>query len=248
MKGASGAMLRQQGDLVTKSCTDASEQVHWFSEAHRFGFVDGVSAVRIYWHNGQHYTMNHVIGHVATHEPQTVYLERIYEQMQYWRSLYPLNFATWDNYIDRLYEHAECTTSNIIYQAVELVEQAEPFEQSFCHGDLTLENIILDADGTAWLIDPNHRSDLYQSWVLDCGKLLQSTHTQYHQLFDSHAGVHLRKHDTIIKELLIRDGVYREALTACLSHIVRLCKYRPKHIDKVEQLALPIIEELEWTS
>ena len=248
MKGASGASLKQQGDLVTKSCTDALEQVRWFADARKFGFVDGVSAVNIYWNSIRTYTMNHVTGHVATHEPQTVYLERIYEQVRYWGDLYPMNFATWQSYIDRLYEHAETTTSHIIRQAVEVIEQSPELDQSFCHGDLTLENIIIDHDGTAWLIDPNSNGSLYQSWILDCGKLLQSTHTDYHRIFDSHAGVNLRKHDAMLKEMLVADGIYRPALVACLSHIVRLCKYRKDEIDKVEELAVPLMMELEWTS
>jgi hypothetical protein len=245
MRGASGAKLRQQGDLVQKSCVDALEQVRWFADARKFGFVDGVSAVEIYWHSVRTYTMNHIIGHVATHEPQTVYLTRIYDQVRYWRDLYPMNFATWSSYIDRLYEHAETTTSHVIYQAVEMVAAEPEFEQSFCHGDLTLENIIIDQDGTAWLIDPNSNGSLFQSWVLDCGKLLQSTHTDYHRLFNSHPGVHLRKHDAVLRDLMVRDGVYRPALTACLSHIIRLCKYRKNDIDKVEQLAIPLMMELE---
>lgn len=248
MQGWSGAVLRQEGDHITKVCDDASQQVQWFKEANRFGMVDGIRTVDIYWHNIRRYTMNHVVGHLATHEPQTTFISRLYEQIKHWQSVYPLNFATWDSYVQRLYEHAETTDSSLIFQAVEMVEQCKPLEQSFCHGDLTLENMIVDASGDVWLIDPNFGGNLYQSWLLDAGKLLQSTHTRYHELMGSNAGVTLRKHDQILRGRLERDGVYQDALVACLTHIIRLCKYQPDRIDAVEALALPLMKELAWIS
>lgn len=247
MKGASGATLNQFGDLVRKSCNDALEQVQWFREAKYYETVDGIRIIDVYEHGLRWYTMQHISGHIATHEPQTVFIERMYEQINHWRTIYPTTNGTWSSYINRLYEHAETTKSHLLHIAVEMVEAYEPFEQSFCHGDLTLENILIDHNGDAWLIDPNRKDDLFQSWILDCGKLLQSTHTQYHRLFNSHAGLQLRKHDAVLCELLRADKVYEQALVGCLTHIIRLCKYRQNEIDKVELLAFTLMKELQWT-
>jgi len=246
MRGWSGATLMQEGDHITKVCDNASDQVQWFTECKRFGMVEGIKTVDVYWRNANRYTMNHVVGHLATHEPQTTFISRLYDQIKHWQSVYPLNFANWHDYIQRLYEHAEVTDSSTIFRAVEMIEQFEPLEQSFCHGDLTLENMIVDASGDVWLIDPNFSGNLYQSWLLDAGKLLQSTHTRYHELMGSNAGVTLRKHDQVLIERLERDGVYQTALMACLTHIIRLCKYQRDRIDAVEALALPLMKELEW--
>ena len=46
--------------------------------------------------------------------------------------------------------------------------------RSFCHGDYTLENILLTEDGTHYLIDPIFKKNSFSSWLLDASKMLHS--------------------------------------------------------------------------
>jgi len=244
MHGSSGATLYQRGDLVKKVCTNAHQQVQWFKTAQEAGTINDVRTVRIHTFDHRSYTMQHVVGHLATAEPQTTIISRMYAQVNAWSTLKATSSATWQDYILRLREHAEAGKSIIINDAVDRVASSPSLPSSFCHGDLTLENIIIDYEGIAYLIDPNSATDLYQSWVLDCGKLLQSTHTDYHNAFTSNSGINLDAHDKALRRVLDADGIYTEALVACLSHIVRLTKYRLTQISTVEALALPLMKEL----
>ena len=248
MRGSSGAVLLQQGDFVTKVSDATDREVAWLTQAQAIGFVDGVERVGLRDVGVGRYTMRHIVGHLATHEPTTAVVTRLYGQTKEWAKVAATSNATWHSYIKRLHEHAIIADSSIITGAVQLLANSKPLPSTFCHGDLTLENVIIGFDGVAVLIDPNYSTDLFQSWLLDCGKLLQSTHTDYHAIFDSNASVCLAQQDKALCELLIADGIYIDSLVACLSHIIRLAKYKRTEIDAVETLAMRLIGELECLS
>jgi len=245
MIGSSGATIRHTGDVVTKYCTNAKEQVQWMRTASALGVVDGIAVVQVHREAKDSYVMQYVLGQAATHEPSVIPITNLYRQVNAWRNILPQSCASWDDYIQRLKQHAQLAHSAIIDEAVRTIASSQPLEQSFCHGDLTLENAIVAHDGTTYLIDPNANDTIYQSWLLDCGKLLQSTHTGYHLSFKSNNGVPLERHDAVLCAMLRKDGIYKEALIACLSHIVRLCKYRINEMHKIESIAIDILEELE---
>ena len=108
--------------------------------------------------------------------------------------------------------------------------------------------MLIQADTSCCLIDPNHSPGLYQSYALDYGKMLQSTHTDYHATFNSNIGINLAMNDATLVTLLRNGGHYHGALLACLTHIIRLAKYHLTEIEKVEALAKPLLEELACTS
>ena len=45
---------------------------------------------------------------------------------------------------------------------------------SYCHGDLTFDNVIFNKDRII-LIDPNYKNNMWQSCLLDIAKLLQES-------------------------------------------------------------------------
>jgi hypothetical protein len=48
-------------------------------------------------------------------------------------------------------------------------------QQSFCHGDFSLDNVIQHKETKeVYLIDPIFPDNLYRSWLLDAGKLVHS--------------------------------------------------------------------------
>lgn len=63
--------------------------------------------------------------------------------------------------------------NNLILEAFKLVESYEwnNIPTSPCHGDLTLENIIITPDNKIYLID--FLDSFYNSWIIDIAKLLQ---------------------------------------------------------------------------
>lgn len=248
MKGSSGAELHQRGDLVTKRSLRANNEAAWLRLAPQHPLADGINIVRVYSEEECSYTMQHITGHVATHEPQATIMDRLCEQLLIWRTLPATNSVTWKEYTQRLQEHASLVDSDIINEAMWCILTHDALPASFNHGDLTLENILIDADGTAWIIDPNHQPDLYQSWLLDAGKLLQSTHTNYHKAFQSSAGTNLARHDARLCNWLKQHNIYEPALLACLTHIIRLCRYRPQQVHIINTLIEPLLKELQWKS
>jgi len=238
VKGASGAFLSAEGDFVRKTCSDAKDQVHWFQHATKLGLSEGVRVPFLGECRADSYFMEFIRGHSATQERSTFFLEKLVEQINLWSNKPAINNAEWSSYLARLESHVELSGSIAMGRAYEFVSAASPFPSSFCHGDLTLENVLMGSDEYIVLIDPNYSDSLFQSHILDFGKLLQSTHAKYHEVFDSNCGVSLRRHKKALEKKLKALGVWEASITACVSHIIRLRKYQPRHKHKLVDAVL----------
>jgi hypothetical protein len=119
---------------------------------------------------------------------------------------------------------------------------------SFNAGDLTLENVLVEDSGEMVLIDPNYEPGLFQSWLLDFGKLLQSVHADYHRLFNSSPGQDPQPLFQYLRSYLQDRNLWELALVGELTHIMRLRKYRPENerwqVDKILGNLVAEIEEL----
>ena len=125
------------------------------------------------------------------------------------------------------------------------------FGSSFCHGDLTLENIIV-RNNELYLID--FLDSFYDSWILDIGKLMQDVQTMWSYRFDKDIST-----NTVIRLIAFRDILleeickssperYCDIYYALLLHLVRIYPYtRDKEIfdflDKKVSSVLGIINE-----
>jgi hypothetical protein len=248
MKGASGARVSLRGDYVHKLCGDAEEQAAWFRHAERIGLVPGVRVPSLGLVVPKAYQMEFIRGHLATAESSVMYLEACIGQIEAWANTPPATDGNWTSYLSRLQDHVNVCPTREMDAAMDLLTTSEPFPRSFCHGDFTLENILLESDGTCVLIDPNFKSGLFQSYILDLGKLLQSTHARYHEVFDSNHGVDLSRHDAWLRKKLEEKGLWKQAHLACISHIIRLRKYRPEgQRPLVDRLLGKMIKEYDRT-
>lgn len=248
MKGASGAKVKLNGDEVHKICGDAPQQVEWFERAKGLGLTPGVRLPLVGLESPRSYRMEFVRGHLAASEPSVIFLEQVLSQVMRWRDVSPVSAGDWESYLQRLGEHVDLCLTEEMEQALGLLEAADPFPSSFCHGDLTLENILIESDGTCVLIDPNYKPGLFQSYVLDLGKLLQSTHARYHEVFHSNHGIDLTRHDTWLHSVLEESGLWEQSLLSCISHVIRLRKYRPEEQRPlVDSLLRELITEYERT-
>ncbi len=120
--------------------------------------------------------------------------------------------------------------------------------QTDIHGDLTIDNLIIDNSQNLILIDPNP-STIYKSALMDWGKLLQSLHTGYEFLdrdtkvaFDQSsirfASYRSDKYQELssllmfmIKNKYGEDGL-REAFLHEIIHYLRLLPYKFKFNDE----------------
>lgn len=246
--GASNARFQQVGQRLTKTCDNAIEQATWLRMAAVLPLEPGLRCVGVHAATATDYTMEHVTGHLATVEPGTHVTRTLYAQVERWRRIPTTTQATWGSYLVRLEAHCRLARSDVLWAALDVVKGEPPPPPSFNHGDLTYENVLIQSDTTYCLIDPNYSPSLYQSYALDYGKMLQSTHTAYHATFNSNVGADLATCDATLVHLLRAGGHYRYSLVACVTHVIRLAKYRQNEIHKVEALAKPLLEELTCTS
>ncbi len=228
MRGNSGAELNFCGDFVLKSCGNACQQVEWFGCANRVGLVEGIRLPYVELVNSGAYRIEYIRGYSATQITSVQDFARLVNLVDYWGSQPAVSCGDWDGYLERLEGHVAVSASGEMRAAFELVCRYE-LPGSFNHGDLTLENVLVENDGGMVLIDPNYEDGLFQSYLLDYGKLLQSVHSDYHRVFNSCPGANPQPLLNYLKSYLQDRGEWELALVAELTHIMRLRKYRPEN-------------------
>ena len=246
MKGSSGATLDFSGDFIRKKCKDAAEQCEWFRIASRYLLAPGIRLPQTVCISDAEYDIEFIEGTCGTQIGSTRLIDTLVDQILVWSKVPPIRESNWESYIKRLYsEHVSQTDSQIVRRIFEFLDNTSDLPSSFSHGDLTLENVIVENNGGIVLIDPNFKQNLFQSYVLDLGKLLQSVHSDYHRLFNSHPGgdpaplcAHLRQR--------LGEPLWNQALAAEMSHVVRLRKYRPSaQHPVVDQLLARLLAEAQ---
>lgn len=245
MKGNSGASLDFQGDYVLKSCSQARGQVEWFHHARKIGVVEGFRLPSVEIVSNESYRIEYIAGFSATMLSSVSEFKKLLQLIEHWSTKPPTTDATWDSYLQRLETHVTVSRSPLMQDAFDVVSKCN-FPRSFCHGDLTLENVLVTGDGEMVLIDPNYSPDLFQSWILDLGKLLQSTHSDYHRVFNSSPGLDPEPHLKYLKNYLQARNLWKIALVSELSHIVRLRRYRSEEeFPVVDQILKGIITQIK---
>lgn len=101
--------------------------------------------------------------------------------------------------IQSLKNSLSCHHNPIIDQALSMLEKHswKKFGISACHGDLTLENIIVK-DNELYLID--FLDSFYDCWILDISTLLQDVQTLWSYRFEDEINI-----NTLIRLVVFRD-------------------------------------------
>jgi hypothetical protein len=247
MKGNSGADLQFAGDYVLKSCPNAIQQVEWFGYAQSVGLVEGVRLPYVELVTDISYRIEYIRGYSATQITSVQDFARLVKLVEHWGCQPAVNTSDWFSYLVRLQDHVAVSGSEVMERAWKVAARYD-LPDSFNHGDLTLENVLVEDNGEMVLIDPNYDPGLFQSWLLDFGKLLQSVHADYHRLFNSSPGQDPQPLLCYLKEYLVSRGLWEMALIAELTHIMRLRKYRPENerwqVDKILGNLVQEIQEL----
>jgi hypothetical protein len=245
MRGNSGALLCFQGDYVLKECGNAREQCEWFGHANRVGLVEGIRLPYVELVNAESYKIEYIRGYSATMLTSVQDFARLVKLVEHWGCQPAASSGDWQSYLQRLKGHVAVSNSAQMEAAFELATRYE-LPRSFAQGDLTLENVLVEDDGAMVLIDPNYDPGLFQSWLLDFGKLLQSVHSDYHRLFNSSPGSDPQPLLNYLREYLQSRGQWELALIGELTHVMRLRKYRKSEEQWiVDKLLGNLIREIE---
>lgn len=118
--------------------------------------------------------------------------------------------------IQNLRETLANKNNKIIQDALDLLEKYEwnKLTPTPCHGDMTLENIIVKND-TLYFID--FLDSFYDSWFLDIGTLLQDVQIMWSYRFQKDIGM-----NTVLRLIVFRDLLLEEIKKIDPSHIVKI--------------------------
>lgn len=103
------------------------------------------------------------------------------------------------NKIRNLRAKLSSNNNPVINEALDILENHswKRFSKTTCHGDLTLENIIVK-DGQLYLID--FLDSFYDSWIMDISTLMQDVQTLWSYRFQKEINI-----NTLIRLIIFRD-------------------------------------------
>ncbi len=122
-------------------------------------------------------------------------------------------------------------------------------QKSFCHGDLTLENIIITPDKNLYLID--FLDSFYNSWMIDIAKILQDLELNWsfrNDIITSNRSLRLQiAKEALIEELLKTDDGKDKLFTIYHILLLNIVRIYPYTTDKKTLIflnsAINLIEE-----
>lgn len=238
--GGSGAEVRREGNFVIKTAKNSAEVAAWYDYAANKFAVD---LPEIHSIIGDTITMEYVksSGRFCGEQLDTVlgYIEQFSKD----KTHIPFN-----TYISRVKEHLDLCRHPRTEEIIVLLYQWELFmdtHKSFCHGDLTIGNTIVNGS-FVHLIDPNPTRNVWTSYLLDYAKLYQSLHFNYDVMFMNQEEPLVSYAD--LASLLTKLGLHIPVLVLELTHWVRMIKYKePKWHGLINDNINNILDELNAT-
>jgi capsule biosynthesis phosphatase len=254
LKGGSGAKVTRLGNRVIKVCDNWKDQAAWYRDAGRY-FPDMVPRVNAAY--GGMIDMQYVEGRPYSTCFDGAGIRELVRMVTDEFSVIPpgpTHDVSWDTMLWRIEAHLEAIPSRdraldeVLTQV--RVELRSPWvcdimeaNRSFCHGDLTLENLI-HCDHGRVMIDPNRPYGVYSSWLLDLGKIYQSIHSQYELMFSNPTrsmwNAQLEQIFNSVRADLPAE-IHRAGLLMEIVHFIRMYKYRKAEsrflvTDKIQHL------------
>ena len=165
-EGLSGATVERVGEMVIKTAENVREQAAWYEQARAYGIaVPAVFCVQL----GKLY-MEHVLGTPAYKEVDTMTLDRIVHDIRNFPALEGENDL--QGYADHCEKRAEDAGVPYLLQSHDITDCGILKKRTFCHGDLSLMNIIACGYHLTY-IDPSDTRGL-SHWLVDAAKVRAS--------------------------------------------------------------------------
>ena len=134
------------------------------------------------------------------------------------------------NKIQSLRERLSSKNNTVIDEAIELLQNHswKNFRKSACHGDLTLENIIIK-DNQLYLID--FLDSFYDCWLMDISTLMQDVQTMWSYRHQTEININTLLRLIVFRDILmdkvkeISKADYIEVYYALLLKLIRIYPY-----------------------
>lgn len=226
MAGFSGAKVTRIGRMVIKQAENVSEQARWYKESRDMCFP--YNRPEIYSCNFNKLYMEYVPGRqlskIRDEKEVTWHVGRIMQdvlQQHRYATQAGENDVEWyKNYVGGRAEEIGVSREQV-ENDIETIRELL-YARTFCHGDLSMSNIIIGDDGRRYLIDPSPKK--VSSWLLDASKLRASLRG----LDDILAGrpQQIREKGLAAMELRINDEASIRAIELLeRGHWVRVARY-----------------------
>ena len=219
LSGLSGAVVEKRNGKVYKKSESCSNEIQWYEIACQFIDVPKVHSLI-----GDTMCMDYI---EKTDEIKSGDVLKIITRIQN-IGHHNISFTT---YIDRIKSHlsniplADSMKSNIVSKFNGKIEEFNNL-RSFCHGDMSKDNMIKNGD-KVYLIDPIYIPSMYSSWILDVGKFIYSSRYMC-DVVDS----------TQIDILFDIYDEHREMLNLVqLSYAIRLYKYTNDKVNILHRIS-----------
>lgn len=218
--GLTNAIIEKHGNRVYKTCDKALNEAAWYEKAKYI-----IPTVKVHSLIGNTICIDYI---EKTDEPKISDVFDIFDKFSMVKRYEPFSL-----YIERINKHMNIYYPSYQAKVLMYYDSIKDFcdtEKSFCHGDFTLDNMIVN-NGITYLIDPIY-DDCYSSWLLDVSKLIQSCRRFRNDFFK---GIIEDKFRTIIRPLKILE----------LGHWIRMRKYASELVDFVDKNIEIVLNELE---
>lgn len=236
--GGSGAHIEVIGDRVIKSGPNLSSQVNWYNICSKHNIV----VPKVYTFYDNTIDMEYVNGYSLNHKSMLTVsnIDKLIDSASVISGIVPeYKIPDWITMVNRVKEHLRINAIPFETEILTMIDDPQTHcvmnsEKTFMHGDLTLSNVIMKYSfGTVkpYFIDPNYVPDVYSSYLLDQGKILQSLHYHYEETFFEDCAESRRLkdilYDYLIKNYIPNHMVFYVHLME-LVHYIRMVKYKNK--------------------
>lgn len=250
LKGGSGKKVIRIGNLVKKyaSYDKIANTVRWNEDVKGFFNTPKVTST-LY----ESMYMEHIKGYTVSELVNDKKITNAEINKIFWKIVCAIeDFKRYKLYNDfNLDKHIQIVEKNVGTPEIEArvkkcIAKLKEYETilkrnaTFCHGDMTLSNLIIDDKGKLYFIDPEQDVEA-SSYLLDLAKLRMSL-SGYEYRF----GLSKNKPDTKLinwydKELK-RQGIYDISIVLQYMYIIRLWRYKS---DEDKKIVLEMLKEME---
>jgi tRNA A-37 threonylcarbamoyl transferase component Bud32 len=180
LEGRSGAALTRAGEEVVKTCDNAEMQTRWLKMARQLS----LPVPRVLSASPEGYRMQFIKGDPAWKSLRSNTVVRMVSYIEFMKGVpaLPEFRGSFDSYVQRSVRMLpEDLRGRVVSVSQKWADHCDT-QSSFCHGDLTLDNVIDSPTGPV-LIDPSIQKDVWSSYLIDVGRMLQSLEWRYEEKY-----------------------------------------------------------------
>jgi capsule biosynthesis phosphatase len=230
-EGLSGSLVERHGNTVVKTFNDQNSALN---AANAYAILrHAVSVPEVFSIVGKTIKREYVFGDTLLHTP-SIPSKNVGFLIVSLASNKTTNHSEFITYVDRLMNHVNDPKNFGIFttQDVGVIREGYFFNDyaskkiSMCHGDFSLENIILN-DQYITLIDPIYLPGVWSSYLLDLSKFYHSCQRHGREHVGDEVLTYV-KNELSALNVEFNDAFFRYLV---MSHWVRLLKYSTHHED-----------------